>query len=335
MNHATSDPFSIGALELMSATSKPEPSDQKQVADAVPGNWVDEWAPPSWRPYLRLARADRPIGVWLLLWPCWWSLALAGLHLGAAYPDPWYMVLFAVGALAMRAAGCTWNDIIDRDIDAKVARTRSRPIASGQVSVLAAMMFMGTLCLIGFAVLLQFNLFTVILGMASLGIVASYPFMKRFTYWPQVVLGLAFSWGALMRWASVQADLGLAAMLLYAGAVCWPVGYDTIYAHQDKEDAALLGLKSTALKFGDKTKPWLTLFYSLAFAGIVLAGLMAGAGLAFTLIMAAAGAHFIWQVVTLDVSDERNCLVRFRSNRDAGAIIFAAILVDMVLNSLG
>lgn len=335
MNHATSDPFRFGALEVMSVTSKPEPSDQKPVADAVPGNWVDEWAPSPWRPYLRLARADRPIGVWLLLWPCWWSLALAGLREGAAYPNLWYMVLFAVGAVAMRAAGCTWNDIADRDFDARVARTRSRPIASGQISVRAALVFMVVLCLVGLAVLLQFNLFTIILGMASLAIVASYPFMKRFTYWPQAVLGLAFSWGALMGWAAVDAELGLAPLLLYAGAVCWTVGYDTIYAHQDKEDDALLGLKSTALKFGEKTKPWLTLFYGLAFAGIALAGFVADAGLAFTLIMAAVGAHFTWQVITLDVSDERNCLFRFRSNRDAGAMIFAAIVFDMVLKSLG
>lgn len=315
---------------MATATGDKQHHDQN-VVDAAPGNWVDRRAPASSRPYLRLARADRPIGTWLLLWPCWWSLALAGVASGAAYPNPWFMILFGIGALAMRAAGCTWNDIVDRDYDSKVARTRLRPIASGQVSVRSALIFMGALCIAGLVVLLQFNMFAILLGMSSLLIVASYPFMKRFTYWPQVVLGLAFSWGALMGWAVVFGSLSLAPLLLYAGAVAWTVGYDTIYAHQDKEDDALLGLKSTALKFGENTKSWLIVFYGLALAGIAGAGYVADAGAVFTVGLAIGAAHMVWQVGTLDISDERNCLSRFRSNRDFGVIVFLALAADMAL----
>ena len=221
-----------------------------RVSDAPPSNWVDRHAPDFAKPYLRLMRADRPIGTWLLLWPCWWSAALAWKAAGTRIPDLWLLLLFAIGATVMRGAGCVYNDIADRDFDAQVARTRSRPIPSGQVSITQAAIFMVALCLIGLAVLLQFNRFAIILGMASLGIVALYPFMKRITYWPQTVLGLAFSWGALMGWAEVFGRLDAPALLLYAASIAWTVGYDTIYAHQDKEDDALVGLKSTALKFG-------------------------------------------------------------------------------------
>ncbi len=312
-------------------STKPPP---KSVADATPGNWVDEKAPHSFQPYLRLARADRPIGVWLLLWPCWWSLGLAGIETGADYPDILFMALFAIGAIVMRGAGCTWNDIVDRDYDSRVARTKSRPIPSGQVSVRRAQIFMAVLSLIGLAVLLQFNAFTVLLGIASLGVVATYPCMKRFTDWPQAVLGLAFSWGALMGWSAVLGALSLAPLLLYGGAIAWTIGYDTIYAHQDKEDDALLGLKSTALRFGEKTKSWLVLFYGVAFLGIAAAGLTAGASLVFYICLVAGAAHLIWQIATLDVSDEKNCLVRFRSNRDFGAIVFASLIADMALSAL-
>ncbi len=315
----------------MTQHAKTKPAPARTVADAVPGNWVDSLAPESWRPYLRLARADRPIGVWLLLWPCWWSLALAGIATQSDYPNVWYMVLFAVGAVVMRGAGCTWNDIIDRDYDSQVARTQSRPIPSGQISLRQAQIFMCVLALIGLVVLLQFNWFTVLLGFASLLPVAVYPFMKRFTYWPQMVLGFAFSWGALMGWAADRASLALAPLLLYGGAIAWTVGYDTIYAHQDKDDDALLGLKSTALKFGEKTKPWLALFYALAFAGILAAGFVAGAHLPFYLVMGLGAAHLGWQTLTLDVTDERNCLTRFRANRDFGALVFVALIADMAL----
>ena len=224
------------------------------VADST-GNWVDTLAPAWLRPYLRLARLDRPIGSWLLLIPCWWSSALAAVAAHARAPSLVQIVLFFVGAFAMRGAGCTWNDIVDRNLDAAVERTRSRPIPSGQVSVFQAALFLVLLALIGLAVLISFNGFTVALGIASLAIVAVYPFMKRITYWPQIVLGLAFSWGALMGWAAAFGSLALAPLLLYAGSIAWVIGYDTIYAHQDREDDALIGIKSTALLFGERTKP--------------------------------------------------------------------------------
>jgi 4-hydroxybenzoate polyprenyltransferase len=302
-----------------------------QASDAPVGNWVDRYAPAPVQPYLRLMRADRPIGTWLLLWPCWWSSALAWDAAGRRLPDLWPLFLFAVGAIAMRGAGCTYNDIADRHYDAQVARTRTRPIPSGQVSVTAAAAFMVALSFVGLAVLLQFNPFAIGLGIASLCIVALYPFMKRITYWPQIVLGLAFSWGALMGWATVFARLDAAAILLYFAAIAWTVGYDTIYAHQDKEDDALVGLKSTALKFGPRTKPWLTLFYGLTVILLGLAAHSAGAGWVFFVGLALASVHLTWQIVTLDVDDPANCLQRFRSNRDFGALVFLALLADMAI----
>jgi 4-hydroxybenzoate polyprenyltransferase len=232
------------------------------VADAT-GNWVDTLAPGFLRPYLRLSRLDRPIGSWLLLIPCWWSSALAAIAAGARAPNLVHIVLFFIGAYAMRGAGCTWNDIVDRDLDAAVERTRSRPIPSGQVSVARAAIFLVVQALVGLAVLLSFNRFTIALGIASLVIVAVYPFMKRITYWPQIVLGLAFSWGALMGWAAAFGSLAVPPLLLYAGSIAWVIGYDTIYAHQDREDDALIGIKSTALLFRERTKPMLAAFLRL------------------------------------------------------------------------
>src|SRR6202161_3817720 len=231
---------------------------------AATGNWVDTLAPAWLRPYLRLARLDRPIGSWLLLLPCWWSAALAAVAAHARAPNILHLVLFFIGAFAMRGAGCTWNDIVDRDLDASVERTRSRPIPSGQVSIGQAWLFLVLLALIGLAVLISFNGFTIALGIASLAIVGVYPFMKRITYWPQIGLGFAFSWGALRGWAAAVGALGLPPLLLYAGSISWVIGYDTVYAHQDREDDALIGIKSTALLFGARTKPMLTLFYALA-----------------------------------------------------------------------
>lgn len=322
--------------------TNPEPANPsrqinpQRVADARPDNWVDNYAPKTWRPYLRLMRADRPIGIWLLLWPCWWSVALAIMARGdilSFWPrDIWYLFLFAIGAIAMRGAGCTYNDIIDREFDAQVARTKSRPIPSGQVSVKAAVLFMIVLCLIGLIVLLQFNRFTIMLGIASLGIVALYPFMKRLTFWPQAILGAAFGWGALMGWAAIFGTLALPPLLLYAGTIAWVIGYDTIYAHQDKEDDALLGLKSTALKFGEKTKPWLVFFYGATIGLIGLAGLMAGAGGLFLLGLGLAALQLAWQVMTLDISDPDNCLARFKSNHHFGALVFAALLASILFS---
>jgi 4-hydroxybenzoate polyprenyltransferase len=297
-----------------------------RVADAT-GNWVESLAPPFSRPYLRLARLDRPIGSWLLLMPCWWSVGLAGMHEGR-FPGLWSIVLFFIGAFAMRGAGCTWNDLVDRDIDGRVERTRSRPIPSGQVSVTAAVVFLVLQALIGLLVLLQFNRFAIGVGIASLGVVAIYPFMKRFTYWPQIFLGLAFSWGALMGWAGERGALELPAFLLYAGSIAWVIHYDTIYAHQDREDDALVGLKSTALLFGSNTKPMLTLFSAAAVVLIGAAGVTAHAGLVFALGLLIFAAHLAWQIVRIDIDDPESCLRMFRSNRDAGLILFAALLLD-------
>lgn len=302
------------------------------VADAEPGNWVDRLAPKAVRPYLRLARMDRPIGTWLLLFPCWWSLTLAEVSVGHPYPDPWSLLLFAIGAIVMRGAGCAYNDYVDRDYDARVKRTASRPIPSGQISPEAALVFVVALLLAGFLVLIWFNLFTILLGAASLAIVAIYPFMKRFTYWPQAVLGLAFNWGALMGWASVKGNLALPPILLYIGSVLWTIGYDTIYAHQDTEDDLMLGLKSTALTFGDNTPSWVGSLYAGALMFWILAGLLAGTHLVFFFGVALVGLQMAWQVSTLDTKNPENCLRRFRANRDVGAAIFLALLTDTLLS---
>jgi len=297
-----------------------------RVADST-GNWVDGFAPAWTRPYLRLARLDRPIGSWLLLMPCWWSVGLAAIH-APSQVNLWHLVLFFVGAFAMRGAGCTWNDIVDRDLDTQVERTRSRPIPAGQVTVAAAAGFLLLQALVGLVVLLQFNWFTVYVGFLSLAVVAVYPFMKRITYWPQIVLGLAFSWGALMGWPATFGRLDLPAFLLYAGAISWVIGYDTIYAHQDREDDALIGIKSTALLFGERTKTMLALFYALAVALIALAGWRAGGGVVFALGLGAFAAHLAWQIMRLDIHDPVLCLVVFKSNRDAGLILFAGLVLD-------
>ena len=301
-----------------------------RVADAT-GNWVDTLAPPWSRPYLRLSRLDRPIGSWLLLMPCWWSAALAAGVSDYVGRLPLVIALFFVGAFAMRGAGCTWNDITDRDLDAKVERTRSRPIPAGQVSVPQALAFLLAQALIGLAVLLQFNRFAVATGIASLAIVAVYPFMKRITYWPQIVLGLAFSWGAPMGWAATFGRLDVAALLLYAGSISWVIGYDTIYAHQDRDDDALIGIKSTALLFGARTKPMLALFYGLAVILLAAAGFAAGAGIVFAVGLLAFAAHLCWQIIRLDIADPDNCLAVFKSDRDAGLILFAGLLLDAAL----
>jgi 4-hydroxybenzoate polyprenyltransferase len=301
-----------------------------RVADST-GNWVDALAPSWTRPYLRLARLDRPIGSWLLLIPCWWSAALAAV--GAQRTDllPWHAALFFIGAFAMRGAGCTWNDIVDRDLDARVERTRSRPIPSGQVSVAAAAAFLVVQALVGLAVLLQFNAFTVALGMSSLAVVAVYPFMKRITYWPQIGLGFAFSWGALMGWAAVFGRLDWPALVLFAGSIAWVIGYDTIYAHQDKEDDALIGIKSTALLFGERTAPMLAACFAAAVVLIGIAGFGAGATYAFAVGLAAMAAHLGWQVYRFRTGDPEIALRLFKSNRDAGLILFAALVADAAL----
>jgi 4-hydroxybenzoate polyprenyltransferase len=303
-----------------------------RVADAT-GNWVDTRAPTWSRPYLRLSRFDRPIGSWLLLMPCWWSAALAAgvacdiSHLALV------VVLFFIGAFVMRGAGCTWNDITDRDLDAKVERTRSRPIPAGQVSVSQALVFLVLQALVGLAVLLQFNRFAIMTGIASLLIVVVYPFMKRITWWPQVVLGLAFSWGALMGFAVTLGRIDLTALALYAGSIAWVIGYDTIYAHQDAEDDALIGIKSTARLFGARTHRALVVFYSLAVVLIGVALVLAGARWPAWIGLAAFAAHLVWQIRELAIADPALCLRIFKSNRDAGLLLFAGLLVDAVMRA--
>src|SRR5580700_4670830 len=300
------------------------------VADAT-GNWVDTLAPRWSRPYLRLSRLDRPIGSWLLLMPCWWSAALAAGVVGEVGRLPLIIVLFFVGAFVMRGAGCTWNDITDRDLDAKVERTRSRPIPAGQVSVPQALAFLVVQALVGLAVLLQFNRFAVATGIASLLIVAVYPFMKRITWWPQIVLGLAFSWGALMGFAVTLGRIDATALLLYLGSIAWVIGYDTIYAHQDTEDDALIGVKSTARLFGARTHLALVVFYAAAAVLIGAALGLAGSQWPAWIGLAAFAGHLAWQIRRLEINDPALCLRIFKSNRDAGLLLFAGLLADAVM----
>jgi 4-hydroxybenzoate polyprenyltransferase len=296
--------------------------------DAVKGNWVDRYAPGAWRPYLRLMRADRPVGTWLLLIPCWQGLALGAI---VAPPAPvtalWFAALFAVGSFVMRGAGCAYNDIADRDFDARVARTALRPIPAGQITVKQAWVFLVVLSLIGLGVLLQFNRATIFLGIASLALVAAYPFMKRITWWPQAWLGLTFNWGALMGYSSVTGEIGAPAFLLYLSGVAWTLGYDTIYAHQDKEDDALIGVKSSARRLGAATKPALVGFYAAALVLSALAYFLSGAAPAGLLLFVIAAAHLRWQIKAADINDADSCLRVFRSNRDAGLLMLAPFLL--------
>jgi 4-hydroxybenzoate polyprenyltransferase len=303
-----------------------------RVADAT-GNWVDSHAPLWLRPYLRLSRLDRPIGSWLLLMPCWWSAALAAGIVRDLHGLPMTVALFFVGAFVMRGAGCTWNDITDRDLDARVERTRSRPIPAGQVSVRRALVFLVAQALVGLAVLLQFNRFAIVTGIASLLIVAVYPFMKRITWWPQIVLGLAFSWGALMGFAAMFGRIDTTALALYAGSIAWVIGYDTIYAHQDSEDDALIGIKSTALLFGERTRPALIAFYGLAVGLIAVALALAGGRWPAWLGLAAFAAHLAWQIASLRIDDPALCKRIFHSNRDCGLVLFVALLADAALRA--
>jgi 4-hydroxybenzoate polyprenyltransferase len=299
------------------------------VADAPAGNWVDRYAPAPWHPYLRLSRADRPVGTWLLLIPCLWAIALAAASdpAGPGLADAWLVASSALGAFLMRGAGCTWNDLTDRDIDAAVARTRSRPLPAGQVTPRQTLAWAIIQSLLAACILFTYNTAAILLGVASLGLVAIYPFAKRFTWWPQVFLGLAFNWGALLLWAAHQGSLGWPPVLLYGAGIAWTLFYDTIYAHQDREDDALIGVKSTARLFGDRTRPWLRGFLMLAvvlMAAAVLAALLP-LGRPLQLAVALGGVwgfgwHMAWQLARLDTDDPARCLMLFRSNRDAGLI---------------
>ncbi len=306
---------------------------QGRVADAPSGHWVYRALPRGMWPYAQLARWDRPIGWWLLLWPCWWSTALAatafarpGDPLLTLLPSPVTLILFLVGAVAMRGAGCTYNDIVDERIDAEVERTRSRPLPSGQVTRRQAWIFLIVQALAGLAVLLQFNGFAIVLGLCSLAVVAIYPFMKRITNWPQLVLGLAFSWGALMGWAVEFGDLDGPAVMLYLGSILWVIGYDTIYAHQDKEDDAIVGVHSTARLFGENTKIWLTGLYGFALMFFAVAFAAAEAPMPALAGLVAAGAHMARQIYVLDIDNPAQCLRLFHSNKVVGWLIFLGLI---------
>ncbi|NVJ98674.1 MAG: 4-hydroxybenzoate octaprenyltransferase [Alphaproteobacteria bacterium] len=300
--------------------------DVVKTADAVEGSFVYRQAPKAFRPYLKLARMDRPVGTWLLLWPCLWSVVLAAD--GALGLDHLrLMALFAIGALAMRGAGCTYNDIIDRDFDGAVERTKSRPIPAGEVSIKAAWAFLVFQCLIGLGVLIQLNMFAIMVGLGSLLLVAAYPFMKRITYWPQAWLGLTFNWGALVGWAAVQGSMDWAPFLLYIGGLFWTLGYDTVYAHQDKEDDALVGVKSTALALAGKTRPAVALFYGLFIFALFGAGILANLGVIYYPVLALAGLHLAAQVRRVDIDDAAVCLEVFRSNIAFGWFVFIALLL--------
>jgi 4-hydroxybenzoate polyprenyltransferase len=277
--------------------------------------------------YARLARLQAPVGFLLLMWPCWWAVALAG-------PPAWQtvrlVVLFCIGAIVMRAAGCVWNDIVDKDFDARVARTRHRPIASGRISVRQGLVFMGLLALVGLAVLLSMGQTAIFVGIASLCLILPYPFMKRITWWPQAWLGITFNWGALVGWAAATGGLGAPALVMYAAGIAWTLGYDTIYAHQDKEDDALVGLKSSARRLGAKTRPALWAFYGLAMAGFLAAGILAGLGWLFLVLGLLAGGQLAWQVWRLDFDDPADCLAKFQSSNVFGWSFLAAIVASQV-----
>jgi len=317
---------------MTGSTEAPEPQDTGRtgsVADAVRDNWVDRHAPARWRPYLRLSRADRPIGTWLLLIPCWWGLLLAMLWDGQArWEDAWIAVGCAAGAWLMRGAGCTWNDITDRHIDGSVARTRSRPIPSGQVTVRGAVVWMGVQALLALAILLTFDMAAIAMGVLSLLPVTIYPFAKRFTWWPQIFLGLAFNWGAMLAWAAHTGGLSWPPIVLYLAGIAWTLFYDTIYAHQDAEDDALIGVKSTARLFGDSSPVWLRRFLIACIALMGLAVVGAGIRLDSPLALACAvagpwamGWHMTWQLRALKLDDNDRLLFLFRKNRDAGLLV--------------
>jgi len=297
------------------------------ASDIPRAGWVDRLAPALARPWIRLARLDRPIGTWLLLLPCWWSVALAtAAGPQPAWPNAWYLLLFAVGATVMRGAGCTWNDITDREFDGRVARTALRPIPSGQVSVRGAFVFMVLLMLVGLAILLSFNGFATAVGAAALLLVFPYPFMKRITWWPQAWLGLTFNWGALVGWATVTGDLAAPPILMYAAGFFWTLGYDTIYAHQDKEDDALIGVKSSARWLGGRTRPFLWLFYGVTVLLLAASGWTAGLAWPFHAGLVAAAALLCWQAAKVDIDSPSDCLAKFKSNKWFGLILLAGIV---------
>lgn len=305
-------------------------SNSGRPADAPVNSWIGRIASPSMRDYLLLVRADRPVGTWLLMWPCWWSVGLAAANAPGANThllDWRILALFTLGAFVLRGAGCIVNDLADRNFDPLVERTAGRPVASGAVSIRRAFTFLALHGAAGLAILSQFNTPTILLGFASVPLIALYPFAKRFTYWPQLVLGITFNWGALMGWSAVTGELPeIPALLLYAGCIAWTMGYDTIYAHQDKEDDVKVGVKSSALILGEKTKLFLWSVYGFALMCIAAAGRQVGLSDYFYIGLVAVGLHFGWQIFRLDIDTPAKCLRIFKSNAGLGMIVFISIL---------
>ena len=312
-----------------------------RVSDAIKSNWVDNYCPEWSKPFLRLSRLDRPIGTWLLLIPCWWGLLLAIIDDGGSLIDLdtiWIASVCFFGAFLMRGAGCTWNDITDRKLDGKVARSKSRPLPAGLITVKLAVIWMLLQLIMSAILLFTLNWFAVLVGALSLVVVAIYPFAKRFTWWPQLFLGLAFNWGALLSWSAYQGDLGFAPIFLYLSGICWTLFYDTIYAHQDKEDDILIGIKSTALRLGDNTYSWLygfvigLVFFNLLCLLCVYFKISDFVPLLFCifgiLIMTF---HLLIQIKKLDINDSEKCLIIFRSNRDSGLILVAILCIAVLV----
>ncbi|MGH7054386.1 MAG: 4-hydroxybenzoate octaprenyltransferase [Stellaceae bacterium] len=310
----------------MTAENHPGTGAALDPSDIRPDDWVERWLPHPLRPYARLARLDRPIGTWLLLFPAWWGIALAA----AGWPDLPLLALFALGAVAMRGAGCTLNDLADRDYDGQVARTRLRPLPSGAVSVPQAVAFLLAQLAVGAAVLFSLDRLAILLGIAVLALIAPYPFMKRITYWPQVFLGLNFNWGVLLGWAAVTGVLAWPPILLYLGGIFWTIGYDTIYAHQDKEDDARIGVKSSALALGSRTRPWLFVFYTAAALLWAAAGAADRLGWPFWLGLAAAAGQLFWQAARVATENSADCLAKFRSNRWVGWLLLVGIVAGQL-----
>jgi 4-hydroxybenzoate polyprenyltransferase len=301
----------------------------RSFTDIQQGAWINAWLPVWFRPYARLMRLDRGIGTWLLLIPCWWGLALGEPQAG--FPNTLYMILFAIGAVVMRGAGCVINDLYDRELDAKVERTRTRPLVTGEISVKQAVIFLKILLLIGLGVLLMFNRLTIILALFSMVLVVTYPLMKRITWWPQLFLGLTFNWGALLGWTAVRDNIGLPAIALYCAGVCWTLAYDTIYAHQDKRDDAIAGIKSTALLFGDQSRGWVAAFYALTVFLLGLSGYSLHLGYAFYVFLFVASVMEMIDLMRWRMNDPESCLKRFRHNRDFGLLIFVGFALGQIV----
>lgn len=297
------------------------PAASDMPADAAIIRWAPAWAVP----YIRLARFDRMIGAWILVFPCWWSALLASPGLADGWRLAGLALAFGAGAVVMRGAGCVINDIIDRDVDAHVARTASRPVAAGIISVPRALAFLTVLLVIGLAIVSVFNRLTIALALGSLVLVVIYPFMKRITYWPQAWLGLTMTFGALLGYTAVRAELGWPAVALYAGAFFWTLGYDTIYAYADRADDAKAGIKTLSLKLGDDAKPWFTAFYTIAAALFGLAGALAHLGWPFWVGLVLVYAHMLWQAWSVDLNDPADCLRKFRTVRTFGWLLLASI----------